>query len=119
MTYLVLLGGVGACLPFLLVFLLSCTTVDLVERRPCGATCSPPPSFTGLGQLGGGSSRGVVATATLLLALAPPNVVRTGVVLSLGIGGGSGSEEGACCLAAELVDPVRGFLLGSWGVAEP
>ena len=29
--YLVLFGGVGACLPFLLVFLLSCTTVDFVE----------------------------------------------------------------------------------------
>ena len=33
--YLVLLGGVGACLPNLLVFLLSWTTVLLLDKSPC------------------------------------------------------------------------------------
>ena len=36
LSHLVLLGGVGACLPFVLVLLLSWTTVLLVDNRPWG-----------------------------------------------------------------------------------
>ena len=108
--HLVLLGGVGACFPILLVFLLSCTTVLFVETIPCGVTASFPK--LGLG----------CADA----AFFPPNVVNTGGDSSMGVspvgggplppdgvradGGGTGEDEVSPGVPLDA-EPVLGFLL--------
>ena len=115
-SHLVLFGGVGACFPILLVFLLSCTTVLLVETMPCGVMASFPKF--GLG----------------CAAFFPPNVVNTGGVSSTGVspgsggplpidgvradGGGTGEDEVRPGLPLDA-EPVLGFLLGICGVGAP
>ena len=110
--HLVLLGGVGACFPFLLVLLLSCTTVLLVETIPCGVIAVSLPKL-GLG---------CAADAAFL----PPNVVNTGGDSSIGVspggggplppegvkadGGGTGEHEVRPGVPLDA-EPILGFLL--------
>ena len=145
-TYLVLLGGVGAWRPCLLVFLLSCTTVLLVVRIPwgpwdktassdkgssrtfsrCNWTPDPlaAPKLDSIGCWGcslapPASKRSIEAPLWWSSWLLVERVVPVCWILEADEFNGKSSWDCCKCCFEDDDEPERCFLFGSWGVGAP